>query len=140
MSSKKKPVNELKDIALENFGSMEILVALTDGLYEKREAMPDKKLSLADERRWEELLDLMYYLEKDNGNNRDEEFPVTDPQALIRRQVKEKLIDKDEGAALQDKFNKAVRDAAGHDLSDKQIQKLYKVFRSFDPVAPSLKP
>jgi hypothetical protein len=61
------------------------------------------------------------------------DYPVTDPVTLLKAAKDYGMLDGNIADSLTAKFMKKASKAAGHELNEQQISRLYHLFRHFDP-------
>ena len=125
--------DNLQDL-VRQIDPMDVLAALANGLSNKQDK--EGQLSSEDDKRFTELVDLMWYVEisEDGPPPGDNNLPVSDQFTLIDRQVCEGLITDKEGRELSreliDQFEQAM--APGVALQD-QYKRLHEILRTFNP-------
>lgn len=84
------------------------------------------------------LLALWWFAELQNNERHVQEanegFPSTDPLTMLKVAEQYKILPADEASKLRVEFMKRASAAAGHHLTEKQVKKLYELFRSYNPV------
>lgn len=84
------------------------------------------------------LLDLWWFAELQDNEKHiqqvNEGFPSTDPLTMLKVARQYKILPANEVSQLRGEFMKRASAAAGHDLTEKEIKKLYDLFRSYNPV------
>jgi len=115
-------VSELKEALLDQMSVMDILGALTEGLYRSYGHLDPDARPAAVERRWSMLLDLMYHFEMPKTEG---PLPSYEPLSLIALLEEEGILPADDCQYLRDDFNAQARGVAGPDgkisLDDPEI-------------------
>lgn len=65
--------------------------------------------------------------------DQEEAFPASNPLDMLSVAAKYRVMAKDDVKTLKAEFMAKACDAAGHDLTEAQVKKLFKLFRTYNP-------